>query len=382
VSANGACQQQPGRPRYVPPHLPNTVPTIKGVEHLDPVAVQEALHSSSGTILVDLRGEDRASGLIDGAVHEPAIDTQPFTAKVPKLLQRWADRPLVIFTCQYSAHRAPQCANWYREKADPTQRVAILSGGFRGWEAMGLPVQNPADAQKAKAADEVAVNLGNRFIEGCLAGVPGGGFRLPSATTPGSTAPPVTNGALPQQQQEQPRKQAAVANGAPRAYEPPKLPNTVPTVEGIESFDPSMVHELLQSGGCLLVDLRGEDRAAGLIDGSVHEPAIDTVPFPTKVPALVQRWADQSLVVFTCQYSAHRAPQCANWYRQKASPRQRVAVLTGGFRGWEAVGLPVQALAAPELGRAADEAAKHVGSQFAGGCVTQAPGGGFSIPGR
>ena len=155
------------------------------------------------------------------------------------------------------------------------------------------------------------MNLGNRFIEGCLAGVPGGGFWLPSATTPGSTAPPVTNGALPQQQQEQPRKQAAVANGATRAYEPPQLPNTVPVVEGVESLDPSMVHELLQSRGCLLVDLRGEDRAAGLIDGSVHEPAIDTVPFPTKVPALVQRWADQSLVVFTCQYSAHRAPQCA-----------------------------------------------------------------------
>merc|ERR1719362_2116580 len=101
-----------------------------------------------------------------------------------------------------------------------------------------------------------------------------------------------------------------------------------------------------------------------------------------KVPKLVQKWADQSLVVFTCQYSAHRAPQCANWYRQKANPRQRVAILSGGFRGWEALGLPVQSLAAPDAAHAADETAKLLGSQFAGGCVTRVPGGGFSIPGQ
>merc|ERR1711953_565207 len=130
-----------------------------------------------------------------------------------------------------------------------------------------------------------------------------------------------------------------------KAYIPPHLPNTVPIIEDVENIDPKTVHDLLQAKGCLLIDLRGEDRAAGLIDGAVHEPAIDAVPFPTKVPKLVQKWADQSLVVFTCQYSAHRAPQCANWYRQKANPRQRVAILSGGFRGWQAMGLPVQSFA-------------------------------------
>merc|ERR1712176_422992 len=125
-----------------------------------------------------------------------------------------------------------------------------------------------------------------------------------------------------------------------------------------EHLDAEIVQGFMQSRQCLLVDLRGEDRASGLIDGAIHEPAIDTVPFPTKVPKLVQQWSDQSLVIFTCQYSAHRAPQCANWYRQKANPQQRVAVLTGGFRGWEAVGLPVKALASVEQGLAADEAAK------------------------
>jgi len=154
----------------------------------------------------------------------------------------------------------------------------------------------------------------------------------------------------------------------------------VPTIENVENIDPRTVHELLQNQACLLVDLRGEDRAAGLIEGAIHEPAIDAVPFPTKVPLLVKQWAEQSLVIFTCQYSAHRAPQCANWYRQRASPRQRVAILSGGFRGWEAVGLPVKAVATPEQGQAADEAAKAIGAQFAGGCVTWVPGGGFSIP--
>jgi len=147
----------------------------------------------------------------------------------------------------------------------------------------------------------------------------------------------------------------------------PHLPNVVPTVENVESIDPKSVHDLLKSHRCLLVDLRGEDRAAGLIEGAVHEPAIDTVPFPTKVPKLVQEWGNQSLVIFTCQYSAHRAPQCANWYRQRCSPTQRVAILSGGFRGWEAMGLPIQALASGVQAERADEAALQLGSKFAGG---------------
>merc|ERR1712203_1198681 len=121
----------------------------------------------------------------------------------------------------------------------------------------------------------------------------------------------------------------------------PVVPNTVPTVSGVERLDAEVVSDLLQKGACLLIDLRGDDRKSGLIDGALHEPAIDTVPFPTKVPDLVRRWANQDLVVFTCQYSAHRAPQCANWYRAGTDAKQRVGVLVGGFRGWEAQGFPV-----------------------------------------
>lgn len=365
---------QAAKKPYVPPHLPNTVPTIKGVEHIDPETVRDLL-AASQCLLVDLRGEDRSSGLIEGAVHEPAIDTVPFTAKVPKLVERWADRDLVVFTCQYSAHRAPQCANWYREKTGPRQRVGILSGGFRGWEAVGLPVAMPADKEKAKKADEVALQLGHKFVEGCLAGVPGGGFCMPGAapkpsipaapkaaaasTPPALATPPAMPS--PAAQQAAPRLVVATPGCAPV-----HLPNTVPTVENVESIDPETVHDLLKEHRCLLVDLRGEDRAAGLIEGAVHEPAIDSVPFPTRVPQLVNEWVNQNLVVFTCQYSAHRAPQCANWYRQRCSPSQRVAILSGGFRGWEASGLPIQALASGKKAEMADEAALQLGSKLAG----------------
>jgi len=98
----------------------------------------------------------------------------------------------------------------------------------------------------------------------------------------------------------------------------------------------------MQDGKCLLVDVRGEDRCTGIIEGAVDEPALDAIPFPVKVPGLVKRWADQLFIIFLCQHSAHRAPQCANWYRIHAPMRQRVGILSGGFRAWELIGLPVQ----------------------------------------
>jgi len=278
--------------------------------------------------------------------------------KVPKLVERLKQEQLVVFTCQYSAHRAPQCANWYREATDKNQRVAILKGGFRGWEASNLPVLSLAEGEAARKADEVAVKLGTNFVQGCLAGVPGGGFCMP--------------GTVPQQkqQQQQKGKAQAAANGSAAI----SIPSAVPTVEDVENIDPAAVHDLLQKRKCLLVDVRGDDRACGVIEGAVHEPAIGSTPFPSRVPSLVQSWADQSLVVFTCQYSAHRAPQCANWYRQVASPKQRVGILRGGFRQWEAMGLPVQAAASLDSQQqaAANHAALMAGAQIAGA------GGGFA----
>lgn len=153
---------------YVPPELPATVPTAPGVEHLDPVTVQELMRQGA-CVLVDVRGQDRAAGLIEGAEHVPAIDERfPFKSRVPQLVQRYASIGLVIFTCQYSAHRAPTCANWYRDQAPGTQRVAILKGGFRHWERVGLPVQQmpAATLQAVQASDQLAVTQGLAFSQG------------------------------------------------------------------------------------------------------------------------------------------------------------------------------------------------------------------------
>merc|ERR1711976_1022273 len=56
----------------------------------------------------------------------------------------------------------------------------------------------------------------------------------------------------------------------------PVVPNKVPTVAGVEHLDAEIVQNLMQNRQCLLVDLRGDDRASGLIEGATHEPAIDT----------------------------------------------------------------------------------------------------------
>jgi rhodanese-related sulfurtransferase len=156
----------------------------------------------------------------------------------------------------------------------------------------------------------------------------------------------------------------AISSSAPASkYVPPEVPNVVPLASGVERIEPEVVQQLLQQRACVLVDVRGEDRCVGLIPGAICEPAIDSTPFYQKLPVLVHRFQRESLVVFTCQYSAHRAPQCANWYREQAEPRQRVAILNGGFRAWEGHGLPVES-GGGDSG-AADAYALKQGAQFA-----------------
>lgn len=159
----GPASQTPTRKKYVEPNdVTNRVPLASGVERIEPEAVHQMLQSNA-CVLVDLRGNDRAVGLIPGSIHIQAIDETPFMQKIPGMLQRFQSMPLVVFTCQYSAHRAPQCANWYREAADPRQRVAILSGGFRAWEGNGLPVETTGTGDKY-AADAYALLQGVQFV--------------------------------------------------------------------------------------------------------------------------------------------------------------------------------------------------------------------------
>jgi len=127
----------------------------------------------------------------------------------------------------------------------------------------------------------------------------------------------------------------------PKREPPPVVPNTLELDSGVELLDPDTVHDLMNRRACILVDVRGDDRKVGLIPGAIHEPAIGEVTFGKRVPGLIERCGSEQLVVFTCQYSAHRGRHCANLYREQASPQQRVGVLQGGFRYWEACGLPV-----------------------------------------
>jgi len=380
------------------PHVPNRVPTISGVEHLDPIAVYNSLRERR-CLLVDLRSDDRAAGLIEGALHVPAIGSNSFASRLADLVTEWASQELIVLTCQYSAHRAPQCANWYRQQAATSQRVAILSGGFRGWEATGLPVVVFAEdetKQHPSAVDKIALNIGTQFLESVAATqvTPSSSFAkaqvvlAPSPAREHTAPQPLATGATASQgvrivqtvqtvqmpATEMVRAQPhgyVIDETGKQIYVPPACPNRVPTIAGIDHVDPTTVQRLMQENKCILIDLRGEDRAAGLIDGSMHVPAIDTVPFLTRVPELVRRWADEKFIIFTCQYSAHRAPQCANWYRQKANPAQAVGILSGGFRGWESVGLPVKALASGSEARAADQKALQLGGQFVQSAPTQ-----------
>ena len=58
-------------------------------------------------IVVDLRGQDRASGAIPGTAHIPAMD---LLKEIGAYVEKFRHQPIVAFFCQYSAHRAPTVA--------------------------------------------------------------------------------------------------------------------------------------------------------------------------------------------------------------------------------------------------------------------------------
>lgn len=106
---------------------------------------------------------------------------------------------------------------------------------------------------------------------GCLVGLPGGGF-----APPGMTALPTQAGFVPLSVKEEtlpamPMQAAAPAvasshgDSIREVYKPPVILNAVPLVDGVEMLEPNLVKQLLDSGECRLVDVRGDDRQSGLI---------------------------------------------------------------------------------------------------------------------
>ena len=111
--------------------------------------------------MVDLRGEDRAAGTIAGARPIPALD---FLKDMEKWCAEFKGTPIVAFFCQYSAHRAPTVANHYRKICLPAQRVVVMEGGFRGWEAHKLPVENQSPQLSQAAYDNIALKMGSELL--------------------------------------------------------------------------------------------------------------------------------------------------------------------------------------------------------------------------
>lgn len=338
--------------------IPNRVPLPAGVENLTPDVVHQMLRDNFG-MLVDLRGEDRNAGLIGGAVHEPAIDKIPFSAKVPELCERWGHLPLVVFTCQYSAHRAPLCAGWYRDLAPERQRVAVMTGGFRGWESMGFPVRPMSNCggsmevpsyQPAARGSPHTTPLPSETSCASVFPEAGGQVVIPSSARLVCDSPPLgTERRGPSSYGSS--SPGSSCPGTPSDCDPylSPLPGSSPAgdierpeliTKKVGNLEPDVVHRLLMGHQCLLVDVRGEE-AYDVIPGALRHPAVGVGAFPLRAEEHAKQWAHFPLVVFACCNSVHRAPSCAACYMAHADVRQAVAVMTGGVQAWEVMGFPV-----------------------------------------
>ena len=60
----------------------------------------------------------------------------------------------------HATKRQSQNQNFYRKSCPTKQRVMILEGGFRGWEAHDLPIQQIETKLSQKAADQLALKIG------------------------------------------------------------------------------------------------------------------------------------------------------------------------------------------------------------------------------
>ena len=153
-------------------------------------------------IVVDLHGQDRASGAIPGTAHIPAMDLlketgsyvekfrhQPIVAFFANIrragLRRWLDAFVAFFsntlflflvwiglpwfttlqkhsraTFSGGENQSNKVANFFRKSCPSKQRVVVLEGGFRGWEAHDLPIQQMETTMSQMACDQLALKTG------------------------------------------------------------------------------------------------------------------------------------------------------------------------------------------------------------------------------
>merc|ERR1711972_558679 len=107
------------------------------------------------------------------------------------------------------------------------------------------------------------------------------------------------------------------------------------------------IFDCLKSRESILVDLRSEnDRLLGVIENSIHIPAVDQlgVSFDARVARLVALCQEQLCVVFAAVDASTSAQACAQSYRQHCCASQTVVVLLGGIAAWKSAGLPIHPL--------------------------------------
>ena len=63
-------------------------------------------------------------------------------------------------TVPAGGNQSNKVANFFRKSCPSKQRVIVLEGGFRGWEANGLPVQQMEMTVSQKACDDLAMKIG------------------------------------------------------------------------------------------------------------------------------------------------------------------------------------------------------------------------------
>jgi hypothetical protein len=76
------------------------------------------------------------------------------------LISRVVPHPPSRATVSAGENQSNKVANFYRKSCPSKQRVMILEGGFRGWEAHDLPIQKMETMLSQKACDELAVKIG------------------------------------------------------------------------------------------------------------------------------------------------------------------------------------------------------------------------------
>lgn len=63
-------------------------------------------------------------------------------------------------TVSAGENQSNKVANFFRKSCPSKQRVVVLEGGFRGWEAHDLPIQQMETTMSQMACDQLALKIG------------------------------------------------------------------------------------------------------------------------------------------------------------------------------------------------------------------------------